>query len=198
MMPAVSHPLHSSTNVKMKLVLLMTLVGLGACQFFPRRQIFDRFPPKGGPELQGSGGRVIDDSHGGSAYYFSWRHDGGRMYTGIVAARLCTRLGDGWQPLAISSLDELKYIYGIIARERLDYIWTGGLKSGSGFKWVNGEPFTVTDWSHTGGLRRPQPDNREDGRENCLAILNNFYGDGIKWHDVACHHEKPVICELRA
>merc|ERR1712088_1161061 len=23
----------------------------------------------------------------------------------------------------------------------------------------------------------------------------NFYGDGIKWHDVACHHEKPVICE---
>lgn len=31
--------------------------------------------------------------------------------------------------------------------------------------------------------------------ESCVAVLNNFYGDGIKWHDVACHHEKPVICE---
>ena len=47
-----------------------------------------------------------------------------------------------------------------------------------------------------------------------MAVLNNFYGDGkaafvtanmghflmdcvsgIKWHDVACHHEKPIICE---
>ena len=44
-----------------------------------------------------------------------------------------------------------------------------------------------------------QPDNRE-GREGgeeeaCLAVLNNFYGDGIKWHDVACGHEKPIVCE---
>ena len=47
--------------------------------------------------------------------------------------------------------------------------------------------------------------------EACMAVLNNFYGDGgimrfsrfyfhgfisgIKWHDVACHHEKPIICE---
>ena len=31
--------------------------------------------------------------------------------------------------------------------------------------------------------------------EPCLAVLNNFYNDGIKWHDVACHHEKPFICE---
>merc|ERR1712048_997622 len=31
--------------------------------------------------------------------------------------------------------------------------------------------------------------------ESCLAVLNNFYGDDIKWHDVACHHEKPIICE---
>ena len=29
----------------------------------------------------------------------------------------------------------------------------------------------------------------------CLAILNNVYNDGIKWHDVACHHRKPTICE---
>ena len=27
---------------------------------------------------------------------------------------------------------------------------------------------------------RAQPDNRE-GDENCLAVLNNFYDDGVRW-----------------
>ncbi|XP_071536177.1 uncharacterized protein [Panulirus ornatus] len=44
---------------------------------------------------------------------------------------------------------------------------------------------------------RPQPDNSEKGGEHCLAVLNNFYKDGIKWHDVACYHEKPIVCERR-
>lgn len=49
----------------------------------------------------------------------------------------------------------------------------------------------------------PQPDNRAAGEqppspETCLAILNNFYADGIKWHDVACHHKKPTVCEQRS
>jgi len=39
-----------------------------------------------------------------------------------------------------------------------------------------------------------QPDNRE-GDEGCLAVLNNFYNDGIRFHDVSCHHRKPIICE---
>ena len=42
--------------------------------------------------------------------------------------------------------------------------------------------------------RQPQPDNRE-GNEFCVAILNNFYSDGIKFHDVSCHHTKPALCE---
>ena len=29
----------------------------------------------------------------------------------------------------------------------------------------------------------------------CLAVLNNFYNDGVKWHDVTCNHRKPTICE---
>ena len=44
-------------------------------------------------------------------------------------------------------------------------------------------------------VAKPQPDNR-DGNEICIGVLNNFYADGIKWHDVACHHKKPTICEL--
>lgn len=48
-------------------------------------------------------------------------------------------------------------------------------------------------------IGRPQPDNREytqgGAEEECMAILNNLYEDGIKWHDIACHHRKPFICE---
>lgn len=56
-----------------------------------------------------------------------------------------------------------------------------------------------SDWSENGGIGQPQPDNRElqqgGAPENCLAVLNNFYNDGIHWHDVACHHKKPWVCE---
>ena len=54
-------------------------------------------------------------------------------------------------------------------------------------------------WSRGGGLGIPQPDNREIYSklrdEACLAVMNNVYGDGLSWHDIACHHVKTVICE---
>eukprot|EP00095_Tigriopus_kingsejongensis_P001575 maker-scaffold907_size82601-snap-gene-0.24 protein:Tk01575 transcript:maker-scaffold907_size82601-snap-gene-0.24-mRNA-1 annotation:"c-type lectin precursor" len=79
---------------------------------------------------------------------------------------------------------------------------------------------SACDWSPTGGyaflpiesfqcyfchpdcsLKESQPDNRESSAssnpqdEACIAILNNFYQDGIRWHDVGCRHTKPVICQ---
>ena len=65
-------------------------------------------------------------------------------------------------------------------------------------RWENGrsEPINQGDdrsggfWSSR-GKSGPQP---ETGGE-CLAILNNVYNDGVKFHDVACNHEKPTICE---
>lgn len=54
-------------------------------------------------------------------------------------------------------------------------------------------------WSRTGHKKLAQPDNAEydinQTTESCLSVLNNVYNDGIAWHDVACYHEKPVICE---
>jgi hypothetical protein len=60
-------------------------------------------------------------------------------------------------------------------------------------------------WSHTGhktqlqGHDVPQPDNAEfdinASVEACMGVLNDIYEDGIKWHDIACYHQKPFLCE---
>ena len=39
---------------------------------------------------------------------------------------------------------------------------------------------------------------KEGGKdEGCIGILNNFYEDGIKWHDIECRHKKPIICQVK-
>ncbi|XP_023339500.1 uncharacterized protein LOC111709818 [Eurytemora carolleeae] len=63
-------------------------------------------------------------------------------------------------------------------------------------------------WSDTGFLSQfvskpvPQPDNAEyllqrSGVtiEACLSVQNNWYSDGIEWHDAACYRTKQFICE---
>ena len=70
------------------------------------------------------------------------------------------------------------------------------------------------NWTKKGGLLKNvplidptgnsvgQPDNAEyllnpSGVtvEACLSINNDWYHDGIAWHDAACYHKKPFICE---
>lgn len=68
--------------------------------------------------------------------------------------------------------------------------------------------WTDNPWSNTGFLSQfvskpvPQPDNAEyllqkSGVtvEACMAVQNNWYGDGIEWHDTACYRTKPFMCE---
>ena len=60
-------------------------------------------------------------------------------------------------------------------------------------------------WSFTGHKTQfenhnvSQPDNAEfdinGSVEACMGVLNDIYDDGIKWHDIACYHTKPFICE---
>nr|XP_053652010.1 LOW QUALITY PROTEIN: uncharacterized protein LOC128702022 [Cherax quadricarinatus] len=155
----------------------------------------------------GHGGQV-DLSVGESDYHFSWRHDGGKKYDWHTANYYCYSLGKGWQGVSIETPEEDKIISGIIYKDKLEYIWTGGYRSGydhyegiarrPGFAWPSGYPFYGINWSYTGSEGLPQPDNAEEGKEFCLAVLNNFYNDGIKRHDVACYHPKANICERRA
>ena len=60
--------------------------------------------------------------------------------------------------------------------------------------WQNGKSERISrgryPWSHA-GFSGPQP----EGNGDCLAILNNVYQYRVKYHDVACHHKKPTICE---
>lgn len=122
-------------------------------------------------------------------------------------------------PFVFVSNQENEFIKQRLARGNVRYIWTSGRKcnfagcdrtdlqppnengwfwSGSGAKIGPTSQRNTGDWSHTGGYNQAQPDNREAAQgndESCLSILNNFYNDGLKWHDVACHHLKPFVCE---
>jgi len=112
----------------------------------------------------------------------------------------------GMKPVSLDSPDKQDEFNRLIASDAQRYFWTGGIVDHAQEKvfWANSGaavvPFAESQhWSHTGGAKLPQPDNRAFGEEGiaetCLGILNNFYADGIKWHDVACHHKKPTVCE---
>ncbi|PSN43552.1 hypothetical protein C0J52_03690, partial [Blattella germanica] len=122
--------------------------------------------------------------------------------------------------VSLETKEENEFINEHIKKGEVKYVWTSGRKCNFagcdrpdlkpinvyGWFWTGSltklPPTTNrldTDWSDHGAIGRPQPDNREHiqggPEEECIAILNNFYDDGIKWHDIACHHRKPFVCE---
>jgi len=116
----------------------------------------------------------------------------------------------GMEPVSLDTPAKQDQFNRLIAQDAQRYFWTGGEVDHANeiVRWNNraAAPVRFADsahWSHTGGADLPQPDNRAAGEdpphpEVCLGILNNFYADGIKWHDVACHHKKPTVCEPRS
>jgi len=52
------------------------------------------------------------------------------------------------------------------------------------------------NWSKSGAERTPQPDDFTT-KEECIGYLNNWYNDGVKWHDLNCQAELPFVCERR-
>ncbi|XP_069957523.1 uncharacterized protein [Cherax quadricarinatus] len=142
----------------------------------------------------GHAGTLVDASRRGHAYHFSWCRNQD-TFTWEQANSYCQRLGNGFLPVSLEDADEDSFISNIIVRHPVPWIWTSGNKLGSSsWQWYPGRPLVYNNWSFTGGLGRPQPDNRE-GNEDCLGVLKNTYNDGIAWHDITCYHKKPVICE---
>lgn len=125
--------------------------------------------------------------------------------------------------VSFETQDEANFVYESMTQNNVKYIWTSGRKCNfdgcdrpdlkptivNGWFW-SGSTARIAptndrsgawngDWSLTGGSGQAQPDNREFSEngndEACIAVLNNFYNDGVKWHDVACNHVKPWVCE---
>ncbi|CAH0557585.1 unnamed protein product [Brassicogethes aeneus] len=127
--------------------------------------------------------------------------------------------------VSMETQEENNMIFRLIQQNDVPYIWTSGrlcdfkgcegrtdLEPKNIFGWfwsanrekiypTNQTPagFGYNPWSQTGHKKQRQPDNAEfdinGTSESCLSILNNVYNDGIAWHDVACYHEKPIVCE---
>lgn len=122
--------------------------------------------------------------------------------------------------VSLETNPENDFIKAEMEKANVRYIWTSGRKcnfagcdlpeyqpaiekgwywAGSGVRIGNTRNRKNGDWSSTGLLLKPQPDNRDSVNsgedEGCLAILNNFYNDGIKWHDLRCDYLKPYVCE---
>jgi hypothetical protein len=153
-------------------------------------------------------------SFGNHRYWFSWQDPSlqNQKWDWFNARNYCRKRC--MDLVSFETKAEYDWVKGFM--NNVKYIWTSGRlcnfdgcdrrdfepKNINGWFWsANQARLSPTnsrnqfhDWSGTGGARKAQPDSRE-GEEACLAVLNNFYGDGIKWHDVACHHEKPIVCE---
>jgi len=140
----------------------------------------------------------------GKGYVVTWKI-GCSTFEQHEAKAYCNSLG--MEPVSLDTPEKQNEFNRLIAQDAQRFFWTGGIVDHANrlVGWSNPASNTIRfsdslHWSHTGGAGLPQPDNRAAGEqpphpETCLAILNNFYADGIKWHDVACHHKKPTVCE---
>lgn len=127
--------------------------------------------------------------------------------------------------VSLETQEKNNLIFRLIQQNDIPFIWTSGRlcdfkgcenradlepKKLHGWFWsATRGKMTQTDkiplgwsynpWSPTGHKKIRQPDNAEfdinGTSESCMSILNNVYGDGIAWHDIACYHEKPFVCE---
>jgi len=165
--------------------------------------------------------RKIHFRLGDNGYYLSWlERDTKNLFLNWLDARNWCR-DRCMDTISMESKEEVKVVKLLMKQSNVKYVWTSGrlcdfkgcndrtdLKplstngwfwSGSGAKLrPTNERSELNDWSYTGALKVPQPDSREKKKgyeESCLAVLNNYYNDGIKWHDVGCHHIKSFVCE---
>merc|ERR1712080_715231 len=77
------------------------------------------------------------------------------------------------------------------------WFWASSLQSMGETNVFNGRKFN--GWSSTGPLNKPQPDGilKADGFGElaCTALLDNFFNDGLSWHDTKCNDRRQIVCE---
>merc|ERR1712168_500421 len=129
----------------------------------------------------------------GNDYLLTWRM-GRNNFDWRGGVSFCK--SKGMKLISLDNKEKAEHFLRLVATDRSPYFWSSGQISRDSrtLTWANGKTEPIArgqhPWSFT-GRTGPQP----DGGEICLAILNNVYRDGVKFHDVACHHRKPVVCE---
>jgi len=102
-----------------------------------------------------------------------------------TAGRLCDKEVDGceaerFQPYNING-----------------WFWASTLQSMGQTNVFSGRRFN--GWSDTGPRQKPQPDGilKADGfgEQACTALLDNFFNDGLSWHDTKCNDRRHIVCE---
>jgi len=130
--------------------------------------------------------------HKGKHYEVQWKNRRATKYTWSGAKSSCER--KGMKMVSMDDPETREFFLQMLERDRYEYFWAGAKISRGSLFWENGRSERISTgrypWSDR-GARGPQP----EGNGDCLAILNNVYNDRVKYHDVACHHTKPTICE---
>ncbi|KAK4290883.1 hypothetical protein Pmani_036267 [Petrolisthes manimaculis] len=206
------------TSLARMLLRVSVLLAVLATVAYAQRQLIR-------PDPKACAGRVKHAAtfRNGHYYFFSWTHGPTRQHERdwLDARNICRKHCQDL--VSLETQDEANFVYESMRQNNVKYIWTSGRKCNfdgcdrpdlqpnivRGWFWSGStgrisptdekSGAWIGDWSNTGGSGQPQPDNREQAEtgndEACIAVLNNFYNDGVKWHDVACNHVKPWVCE---
>lgn len=173
------------------------------------------------PNARDCANRIKHAEFAGHNYFFSWEYDLTKdlKVDWITGRNICRR--HCMDLVSIETREENEFVKSRMINGLIRFFWTSGRKcnfagcdredlqpsivngwfwAGSDVRLGSRDGAVTGDWSKTGGAGEPQPDNREfkvEGKhdEACIAMLNNFYGDGAVWHDIACYHKKWFICE---
>ncbi|TRY77384.1 hypothetical protein TCAL_07916 [Tigriopus californicus] len=192
------------------------VIGVAVGQFgntFRRPSIFRNF---GGSSQSGSafsgaqssGSSPINYQGQTGQYHLSWRAARASPMRHSDAIRYCKSLN-----MNIVSFDgsngnaKAAEINSVVVSEA-PYYWTGGkvTSGGTAVRWNNGRVDPIPPkcpkgtqcnrglWSNAGNTPGGQPETDEE----CVAVLIHTYTADRgqpHYHDVACHHPKPTVCE---
>ena len=77
------------------------------------------------------------------------------------------------------------------------WFWASTLRPMGPTNVFNGPQFNA--WSSRGSSGRSEPDGvlKPDGfgTQACQVVMDNVFGDGLRWHDAVCGERRHIVCE---
>ena len=127
--------------------------------------------------------KMISDAFVKSKVYGIWT--GGQICQEATCMENNSKSTWVWKPSNLV-INHNRYTYDSYKHFPCLIFYRPKLNSRNSYRYVN--------WSKNGAKGISQPDNFTK-QEGCLAILNNWYKDGVAWHDLECKDKLPFVCE---